>query len=99
MRVRFSSLLPTYEHVVRAVHESDLAESLMRVGSFISRQKQHGIAAGASGLQPGSQKMQRVPDLWLLAPCGIRLAATSRRCQRRDRGFESRLPPQVSEAV
>ena len=42
--------------------------------------------------------MTRV-QLSLLAPSGSRLVAKTRRCQRRDRGFESRLPLQVSEYV
>src|SRR5580698_5203791 len=37
--------------------------------------------------------------LALLAPSGSRLVAKTRRCQRRDRGFESRLPLQVSKYV
>jgi hypothetical protein len=55
---------------------------------------EHGIAAGASGSNP----MTRV-QLSLLAPCGSRLVAKTRRCQRRDRGFESRLPLQVTKSV
>ena len=42
--------------------------------------------------------MTRV-QLSLLAPSGSRLVAKTRRCQRRNRGFESRLPLQVSEYV
>jgi hypothetical protein len=42
--------------------------------------------------------MTRV-QLSLLAPSGSRLVAKMRRCQRRDRGFESRLPLQVSKYV
>src|SRR5208282_656687 len=38
--------------------------------------------------------MTRV-QLSLLAPGGSRLVAKTRRCQRRERGFESRLPLQV----
>src|ERR1700722_7292003 len=42
--------------------------------------------------------MTRV-QLSLLAPSGSRRAAKTRRCQRRERGFESRLPLQVSKSV
>src|SRR4029077_10985876 len=42
--------------------------------------------------------MTRV-QLSLLAPSGSRLVAKTRRCQRRERGFESRLPLLVSEYV
>ncbi len=53
---------------------------------------EHGIAAGASGLQPDDASS----TLAARSKCGSRLAAKTRRCQRRDRGFESRLPLQCS---
>src|SRR5438034_6652068 len=54
---------------------------------------EHGIAAGASGLQPddaSSTLAARSDDF-----CGSRLVAKTRRCRRRERGFESRLPVQT----
>ena len=63
---------------------------------------EHGIAAGASGLQPddaSSTLAARSMGLRVVEECGSRLVAKMRRCQRRERGFESRLPLQVYEAV
>lgn len=56
---------------------------------------------GEHGIGPvprASNPMTRV-QLSLLAPGGSRLVAKTRRCQRRERGFESRLPLQVSKHV
>ena len=67
-----------------------------------SLKSEHGIAAGASGLQPddaSSTLAARSMGLRVVEECGSRLVAKMRRCQRRERGFESRLPLQVYEAV
>ena len=56
---------------------------------------EHGIAAGASGLQPDDASS----TLAARSKGGSRLVAKTRRCQRRERGFESRLPLQVSKYV
>ena len=55
---------------------------------------EHGIAAGASASKP-----MTCVRLALLAPGGSRLVAKTRRCQRRERGFESRLPLQCCEVA
>ena len=53
---------------------------------------EHGIAAGASAFQADDASS----TLAARSKCGSRLAAKTRRCQRRDRGFESRFPLQCS---
>ena len=59
---------------------------------------EHGIAAGASGLQPDDAS-STLAARSKISQGGSRLVAKTRRCQRRERGFESRLPLQVSKYV
>ena len=59
---------------------------------------EHGIAAGASGLQPDDAS-STLAARSMICEGGSRLVAKTRRCQRRERGFESHLPLQVSEYV
>jgi hypothetical protein len=56
---------------------------------------EHGIAAGASGLQPDEASSTLAARSIEFCEGGSRLVAKTRRCQRRDRGFESRLPLQI----
>ncbi len=61
-----------------------------------------GIAAGASAFQADDASSTLAARSMILMgspECGSRLAAKTRRCQRRNRGFESRLPLQVSKYV
>lgn len=63
-----------------------------------SLKSEHGIAAGASGLQPDDAS-STLAARSKISQGGSRLVAKTRRCQRRERGFESRLPLQVSKYV
>ena len=63
-----------------------------------SLKSEHGIAAGASGLQPDDAS-STLAARSKISQGGSRLVAKTRRCQRRERGFESRLPLQVSKSV
>src|SRR5947207_8373939 len=64
-------------------------------GSSLSSpaKSEHGIAAGASGLQPDDASLTlaaRSEDF-----CASRLLAKTRRCRRLERGFDSRLLLQI----
>ena len=56
------------------------------------------LRAWYSGWVPQPSKLMTRVQFSLLAPCGSRLVAKTRRCQRRERGFEFRLPLQVCES-
>ena len=60
--------------------------------------REHGIAAGPSGFQPDDAS-STLAARSMICERGSRLVAKTRRCQRRERGFESRLPLQVSKCV
>ena len=64
-----------------------------------SLKSEHGIAAGASGLQPDDASSTLAARSIEFCKSGSRLVAKTRRCQRRERGFESRLPLQMYEVA